>query len=454
MRQQRLAASLVVVLFVAEVQHIQAVVKPSVKDALTKISTTLRKYGKNVQKKIDEIHKYLDTDDGKDLANTVAGSIEKVGSAVKSVTSSDVLKIVGGTMEMVSAISALIPKYGKVVSAVFGLVGQILGAVGGGTDMGSIVKREIEKALDNYDDSELRAEAEGTMRVYRLSQAYLNYIEGEANITEHEVATLAANIPVYSGINFLGTLAAKIHENTESSDPTQVQRAAEYLQLYVILSVMRTTVLWEMYYVVRGAGHSNWTAAAINRAVEAEQDHDKSFLEFLEEPEYSQAVFFAFFNPSDYPVTMKFMAKNGLAYQRLEFLNNGKHFLRPEKWTDWYLKMGGDVCGIMKGTEDLNSQSEFYFDTISAENNLFHIRNCRWPDWYVRMTNDVDGNCRGWDEEPGPNGEWKVVKFKDGKYLISPIRWPNWFIYMKNDIWGHIRGSKGDPGVQGHWLID
>ena len=148
------------------------------------------------------------------------------------------------------------------------------------------------------------------------------------------------------------------------------------------------------------------------------------------------------------------MGKKNLTYQRLDHLAHGEHYLRPQKWTNYYMYMSSDAWGTMAGTTSNSSQNLFYFDSIPHEDNLFYLRSCKWSSWYVYMKSDAWGHCRGSNGKPGPEGEWKVIRFNDGRYMLSPLKWPKWFIYMKSDSRGYIRGWNGDPGIQGHWLIN
>ena len=420
------------------------------------IRSNMASAGKNVGWKVDQIYNYLDSDAGSSEAQKVASSIEGIGGAISSLTSDDPVDIVSGTLDMISSIAPLIPVGGQVIGIVFSLIGTIFGAIAGagGEDVGSVVAREIEKALNKYDDSELKAEADGTKREYRNSHAYLATMEGDTPIMEHEIAALAANVPVYQGVKFLGKLANKVEQYTKYSDPNQVKRAIEYMQLYVILAVMRTSVLWEMYALVKAAPNSDFTAAAIRRVIASEDDNDNQFLrDILLEPDYEQAIFFAHFNPSQLPQTYTFIRKKAIPYQRHDYLVNGPHHLRPEKWTNYYMFMKGNSIGNMAGTTTLDDQSRFIFSPKSYVDNMYYIKSAKWPDWYVYMNGDSKGYCRGSTSKPGYEGQWKVVQFKDGKYMLSPRKWPNWFIYMDSSAHGWIRGWKGDPGIQGHWLI-
>ena len=78
----------------------------------------------------------------------------------------------------------------------------------------------------------------------------------------------------------------------------------------------------------------------------------------------------------------------------------------------------------------------------------------KWMDCYVYMQDNGSGNDRGWEEDPGPQGYWKITQIEStDKYLLSPMKWPNWYMYMQDNSDGNIRGWKGDPGPQGHWMI-
>ena len=431
-------------------------IRPSTKTSLGTIKTTLTDTGKNVQARVDKLSDYLDSEEGGSEMEAVSSSLETIGGAVSSLTSGDTVEIISGTLDVISAATSLIPVGGPIISTVFSLIGTIFGAIagGGGDDVGTVVRKEIEMALNNYADSELKAEGWGTFRVYANSHAYLARKEDGAPLNKHELASLTGNVPVYQGIDFLGKLVYKVEENAKSSDPVQVMRAMEYVQLYVTLAVLRSSILWEMYALVRTVPDSSFTADAIARHVKIEEEHDETFLKFLLKPDYSQAVFFAYFNTSEWNQTMTFMGKKGLKYQRLDHLTHGEHYLRPQKWTNWYMYMTNDAWGTMAGTTSNSSQSLFYFDPISLEDNLFYLRSCKWSSWYVYMKSDAWGHCRGSNGKPGPQGEWKVIMFNDGRYMLSPLKWPKWFIYMKSDSRGYIRGWNGDPGIQGHWLIN
>lgn len=430
------------------------------KKSLQEIKKYLTHTGRNVESIVQNIVKHLDSQKGSSQVNTLYSGIQSIAGAVSSLGyTSDSVKIVSATLDVISAVTTFMQIKSPVTSTLFSLIEPIFGAIAVGwdatEDIGNFVQREIEKTLHKYDDSQLRAEASGTMRAYAISHAYLAAREGDSPIEEHEIAALPANVSIYQGISFLGMLAQKVKENSKSSNPDQVKQAMEYLQLYITLAVLRSSILWQMYAIAKSSQRSDFTTAAIYRIILADDKHDKNFLSFLQKPDYQQAVFFAYFNPSEWPTTMTFMEKKNITYQyqQHDHLAHNILSLKLEKIPRKFMVMGDGVNGNMHVRETNDARSRFYFDPISKENNVFRLRSEKWPSWYMYMTDDKDGFCRGYGGMKGPVGEWKLTRFKDGKYMLSPHKWLNWFIYMDDDYYGHIRGYKGDPGIQGHWVI-
>lgn len=420
----------------------------SISRSLGKIKSSLKANQRLAREQLGKIEKYLKNEDG---SNAISSTIEAVGSAAPSLTSGDVTEIVSGALDIMSSITALIPVVGPIISSIFTVISALVSSIGGsGMDIGSVVKKAIDEALRKFDDSNLRAEAFGTAKVFGVSLAYL---DGITDIQRHEISALSAHVPIYSGVRFLGILQSKIIESSKSHDEQQVKRAIEYTRLFVKLSVLRSTVLWKMYITVKQAGHSVSTAKSIQNVIQNMKLKDKHFLTFLTNPTYQQAIFFAHLKPSELPEVSKYLDKCQLAFQNLAFLGGRAHHFRTQKWPNWYAYMNNDAYGSMTGSTVLNDQGYFFFDTISSVDNTFYLRSVKWPKWYVYMKNDGEGKLYGWKGNPGSSGKWKIIRFSDGYYMLSPEKWLDWFVYMKKDSYGTVRGWKGDPGEQGHWTI-
>ena len=143
-------------------------ISPSVSVSLQKIKTTMTSAKKDVGSRVDQISNYLASNRGSSEAQKLSSSIEGIGEAITSLTSDDPVEIVSGTLDMISAVGLLLPVGGQIIGTAFSLIGSSFGAIAGagGEDVGSIVAREMEKALQKFDDSELKAEAAGTEREY------------------------------------------------------------------------------------------------------------------------------------------------------------------------------------------------------------------------------------------------------------------------------------------------
>lgn len=122
-------------------------VRAGFKQSLNTIKAKMASVGRNVNAKVKTIENALNSEKNKAIADAASTAIDKMAGAVGSLTKSDILDIVSGCLEMTSAITSMIPVVGTVVSAVFGLISSILGAIGGGDDVGTIVRREIKKSV-------------------------------------------------------------------------------------------------------------------------------------------------------------------------------------------------------------------------------------------------------------------------------------------------------------------
>ena len=430
--------------------------------SLTKIKTTMKAVGKNADSPIDKLKNYLESDDGQSNLEKVESSLNTVADSVSSVTSSDTQAIVVGAINIVAAGVALVPVVGSVVSALLSVISTIIGGIGGSsTDIGSVVKTQIEKALNNYDDSQLRGEAYSTMLLFTNSQAYLNNKDDTTPIQKHEIAALAANVPVYTGVEMLGLLSSKVYDNAKSSDKVQVKRAIEYTKLYITLAVLRHALLLKLYSVVRNSMHSEWTAASIYRTMMKQGELDEKFIKIVVDRQFSRAMFYSIFYPSEWPTISKFAKEKGFTFEQFKYLDNGPHTIAHDLKSTMGMAEDHDGTIQLMSANSAGAKGLFYLDVISAEDNTFYLRSKKWPNWYVVMNDDDAGTCRGLPFKPGTNGEWKLVKYPNGSCLLTTKKWPNWFLYvhkMHFDVLDQdiviIRGQHNYPGKRGEWKLD
>ncbi len=141
------------------------------------------------------------------------------------------------------------------------------------------------------------------------------------------------------------------------------------------------------------------------------------------------------------------------------FTKGGGPFrLSSVQWPSWFLYMqdtpdrnvrglNGDIVDDMVST-----QGDLIFTPID-EGNYFLISTARWKDWYLYMQDNGEGNVRGYQNDPGPQGHWKITPKFDGSFLLSTKTWPSWYMYMQDVATGNIVGCNGDIGTQAHFKL-
>ena len=164
----------------------------------------------------------------------------------------------------------------------------------------------------------------------------MNNKDDTTPIQKHEIAALAANVPVYTGVEMLGMLSSKVYDNAKNSDKVQVERAIEYTKLYVTLAVLRHALLLKLYSVVRTSGHSDWTASSIHRTMKHQGEFDQRFIKIVVDRPLSRAMFYSIFNPSEWPTISKFAREKGYTFEQFKYLDHTHlHMVRRMLWV-WH----------------------------------------------------------------------------------------------------------------------
>ena len=94
----------------------------------------------------------------------------------------------------------------------------------------------------------------------------------------------------------------------------------------------------------------------------------------------------------------------------------------------------------------LGDQSRF-FKPKWYINNWYYIRSREWSNWYVYMHDNSKVYLKGTSVKPGYEGQWKVIKFKDNRFMPSPRKWP-----IDSFTWTlvHMVGSKDGMVIREH----
>ena len=198
------------------------------------------------------------------------------------------------------------------------------------------------------------------------------------------------------------------------------------------------------------------TSDAIRNTIKKEDEIHKQFLKFLTEPDYKTITLLSVFNPSEHIEISTFVRSLGMEFQRLTHYLQGTFAIKSKGRNHFWLIMSRNVTGSMRGSLNPNkNQHLFRFQEVSAEDSIFTIFSIRWPSWYVHMP--YHRTCRGYNEasrQIGPQAQWKILRLKDGHFVMSPKQWPCSYAYISNSWFSKLKGSDGNPGERGYFIFE
>lgn len=183
----------------------------------------------------------------------------------------------------------------------------------------------------------------------------------------------------------------------------------------------------------------------------------KQFLEVFSEPTKETVAFFALFNPSEYEFFKEYMNVKECKLQDLsKYLHGQKFAMRCQKWPEYWANMSYTMDGTLwstkasdnKATED-KEKVLFKFELTPKGDNIFLISSNRWDSWYMYL--NEASSVRGQNKKKSHKREWKILRLKDGTYMMCTRKWPSKFIYMDDGVAGKVCAAYGDPGENGRW---
>lgn len=192
---------------------------------------------------------------------------------------------------------------------------------------------------------------------------------------------------------------------------------------------------------------------------------DIEVLPYVTETSFQKIVFLTIFHPTENELFLNFLRHHkirlpsfGQDQLNLRHYTRRTHYIRSIKWPGWRLEISSIYRGPLRATKSTTSDGcKFKFELVKHRelDNLFYIKSKKWQDYYVYLSKC--GMCLSMQGQPGPEGQWKIVKLEDDdstpKYILSTLKWPCHFIFM--DFMGIVKTTKNLNKIkdQGVWEI-
>ncbi|VDI15431.1 Hypothetical predicted protein, partial [Mytilus galloprovincialis] len=306
-------------------------------------------------------------------------------------------------------------------------------------------------------DSQIREDHAGILKQFESSEDYLEGLENHLDRTrdQHVDTTMIDWINLNDGSTFLAKVQITIGELMQTNDIKKVPRLVELIKLYVSITFLKSTIMLRVCCIAQTMDSKSLIVSGIKNVINKEQQSDRKFFKCFEQPTYNRAVFFACFNPSENDLIVSFAKSRGVQFQSLRDELDGKHFaLRPQKWPMYWAIMSCNPWGTIWSTQSPYDRKSLYFDfqSVSEKDNYFLVKSFQWKTWYMFMKDTA--SLRGKEGKPGADGEWKIIKFEDGRYMMCTREWPGKFAYMKDAMLGEVVAGYGDRGKAGHWIFE
>ncbi len=283
--------------------------------AQTKLSSAFNEIGSeaNAAKtglaRLNEKWNELSSDDRSSLVKafqTSAAQFEKFTRADE-----DPVGAVIATIDIVSQFTALAGPTGQIVSVALSFVSGFLSLFGIGKskatkpDISKIIRKEIDDALDKYYEKVLQDQVAGTLHNFVISKAYVDSLSRSGGkLTKHQALTLQTNVPLWSGLTFLGKLEFRIRELLDKNERKSASKLLTYVELYTRIASLKDLILLQSITLLPDQRNQ----AALLAAQLALRNKQKKLLEFLFNAKVNSKMAVRYFDPDLYPVTDKYLS--------------------------------------------------------------------------------------------------------------------------------------------------
>lgn len=319
-------------------------------------------------------------------------------------------------------------------------------------------KTHVYTELQKYEDSKLRWKAISVIENlyhYHDSMNCLDTATREGvDLLEYKNLTSETK----DSLSLLGELKLKTKELLTRSDIISACRATAYVNLYFIIAVLRTLVLWQVLYLQL---RKNFDQANMNHVIAFKdrcKEADLELFQFVTKIEMKNVMFLSVFNSTENEHLLYFMELYNQEYNlpRLSqegYLAKRFHVICLFMELNMKLKLPKNIKNCIGGTNDNHSEDALELNLRAVKgrdlDNVFFLRSKmeiekKTEDVYITMDNR-NAYCYFKKEMPGSEGQWKLLKFDDDdnlslenrKFIISSLKWPGQFLYLFKSLKGY-----------------
>ena len=239
---------------------------------------------------------------------SAASNIEKFTKA-----GDDPIGAVQGALNMVGQFAALAGPTGQIVAVALSFVSGFLSLFGIGgkkkKSLGQIVREEIDEALAQFYEQDLSNQARGIAKTFDVSKAYVDRLAQSGNkLTVAQAGSLERNVPLYLGLEFMGTLSSEIERLLRANKRNEAKKTLRYIELYAKMAVLKDVIMQEVATLLPDELEPN--RQALFAAQIGLRDQQKNLIQFLRAGRFDKShnkMAVNYFDPDVNPVTDAYM---------------------------------------------------------------------------------------------------------------------------------------------------
>ena len=239
---------------------------------------------------------------------SAASNIDKFAKA-----GDDPIGAVQGALNMVGQFAALAGPTGQIVAVALSFVSGFLSLFGIGgkkkKSIGQIVREEIDEALAQFYEQDLSNQARGIAKTFDVSKAYVDRLAQSGNkLTVAQAGSLERNVPLYLGLEFMGTLSSEIERLLRANKRNEAKKTLRYIELYAKMAVLKDVIIQEVATLLPDELEPN--RQALFAAQIGLRDQQKNLIQFLRAGRFDKShnkMAVNYFDPDVNPVTDAYM---------------------------------------------------------------------------------------------------------------------------------------------------